>query len=153
MMKFTAICLSVALAGCGVFTPREGEMSLNDKILLIEKTTESVTVLALHQAFDETELVAKATMIAELVDNNILQVLNEDSELTEVLQDELFALNIDSEYKSLLAAAIGIFELYYETPTAGEVIGSERLQLLRAFCQGVVNGALLVVELNQGDSA
>jgi hypothetical protein len=135
------------MSGCGLLRPvPEGEVNTADAARLIHAAAREGTVLAINKIYEKvSDRVMAAASLKGALDNYTLPLLNNpDKEITVVLADELMEV-IPEEWKGLMAVAYETLHLYYEFPATAEALPEPYLTYLKAFFNGVREGAAKVL--------
>ncbi len=143
MKTIALLALSVLmLAGCGVLRPRLGT-DTTDAARLIHQTAREGTALAIKKIYedDQPERILAAAKLKSTMDEYVLPLLNNpDREVTIVLEEKLLS-TVPEQYHGIMATAYETLHTYYEFPATSEVLPEPYLTYLKAFFNGIREGA------------
>ena len=135
------LLMVLSIAGCRSTSTAKKELKQETKTIFI--LSKNATQIGLVDYKD------KVAELKENIEKSVLVLLRDsDVEITIAVEESLLNY-IPEEYKEYIKDAFEILDLYYESPTADEILDKANVARLKAFFEGIVAGCDLILKENE----
>lgn len=137
-----AVICAMLMFTSGCLTTRTGEPLTPEQIArLIRTTSNTGTFITLKEVYDdEVERLKVARRLANTMEQALKVVEEGQKELTYAIVDVLLN-RLQSEYGAIVATALSVFAVYFEAPSADDVLTPEYVLYLKSLLGGIYDGA------------